>query len=139
LKKCPPALSATLATTISTNRSVPRTVRDEVMPAYPLPAFEALCDLFLCRKDAPTVVPRADTQFIALDVAGGAPVPCSSTIGQLPLYDLCVLVAQMCPSHWGWHDHGYLLAVLRVRFAVQLKQISLLKHNPHKDVTGRSN
>jgi hypothetical protein len=93
----------------------------------------------LCRTDTPAVVPRADTQFIALDVAGGAPVPCSSTIGRLPLYDLCVLVAQMCPSHWGRHDHGYLLAVLRVRFAVQLKQISLLKHNPHKDVTGRSN
>jgi hypothetical protein len=93
----------------------------------------------LCRTDAPTVVPRADTQFNGLNVAGGTPAPRSSTIGQLPLYDLCVLVAQMRPSHWGRHDHGYLLAVLRVRFAVQLKQISLLKHNPHKDVTGRSN
>ena len=58
---------------------------------------------------------------------------------QLPVYDLCVLGAQRRPSHWGGHDHGYLLAVLRVRFPVQLKQIFLLKHNPHKDVTGRSN
>jgi hypothetical protein len=74
---------------------------------------------------------RGSEGVMRLRMSCGAAVPCSSTIGQLPINDLCVLVAQMRPSRWGRHDHGYFPAVLRVRFAVQLKQIFLLKHNPH--------
>jgi hypothetical protein len=46
-------------------------------------------------------------------------------------------VGLVCPAHWGRQDHRYLLAVLRVGFAVELEQIPLLQDDAYKDVAGR--